>query len=385
MSWQSFIQNQIELRKQASVWRQRQCIDGANGRTLHLAGKEYLNFSSNDYLGLTHHPNVVAAWQRGAEKYGVGSGGSGHITGYTKAHYDLETQLAQWLGYSKALLFISGFAANHAVITALMSQNDRILADKLSHASIIEASIHSGAQLRRFHHNNTSSLENLMQKPISGKTLVISEGVFSMDGDNAPLKALQEIATKQQAWLMVDDAHGIGVKGEQGRGSCFESGVTPEILIVTFGKAFGLSGAAVLCDAQTADFLVQSARHLIYSTSMPPAQAVALSEAVEQIKQADEARYCLNQHIEYFRNNAQFSGLTLANSTTAIQPLIVGDNQASQQLADLLRRKGIWVHAIRPPTVPPGSARLRITLSAAHQRQDIDQLLEALHDFAAMS
>lgn len=385
MSWQSFIQNQKEKSKQASTWRQRQCIDQANGRSLYFSGKEYLNFSSNDYLGLSHHPQVIAAWQSGSEKYGVGSGGSGHITGFTKAHDELETALADWLGYSKALLFISGFAANHAVITALMTADDRILADKLSHASIMEASIHSGAQLRRFHHNNPLSLENLIHKPIAGKTLVVTEGVFSMDGDSAPLEQLQEIATKQQAWLMVDDAHGMGVIGEQGRGSCFASGIKPEILVVTFGKAFGLSGAAVLCDEQTADFLVQSARHLIYSTSMPPAQAVALLAAVEQIKQADAARNQLYQHIEYFRKNADFKGMRLANSMTAIQPLIIGDNQASQQLAQFLRQKNIWVQAIRPPTVPPGSARLRITLSGAHQRQDIDQLLEALHDFVIMS
>ncbi|MEY0430059.1 8-amino-7-oxononanoate synthase [Providencia rettgeri] len=385
MTWQSFIQNQIEQRKQTSIWRQRQCIDSANGRSLFLAGKEFLNFSSNDYLGLAHHPQVVAAWQRGADEYGVGSGGSGHITGFTKAHDKLEQALADWLGYPKALLFISGFAANHAVITALMTANDRILADKLSHASIMEASIHSGAQLRRFKHNNPLSLDNLIQKPVSGKTLVVTEGVFSMDGDSAPLQQLQEIARNQHAWLMVDDAHGIGVIGEQGRGSCFANGVKPEILVVTFGKAFGLSGASVLCDEPTAEFFVQSARHLIYSTSMPPAQAVALLAAVEQIQLADQAREDLNQHIAYFRNNADFNGMQLANSMTAIQPLIIGENQASQQLANFLRKKNIWVQAIRPPTVPPGSARLRVTLSAAHQRQDIDQLLEALHDFIAQS
>lgn len=385
MSWQTFLQEQEEQRKRASIWRQRQCIDGANGRELHQHGKKYLNFSSNDYLGLSHHPNIIAAWQRGADIYGVGSGGSGHITGYTQAHAELETELAQWLGYSKALLFISGFAANHAVITALMMPNDRILADKLSHASIIEASIHSAAQLRRFHHNNTSSLENLIHKPAAGKTLVISEGVFSMDGDSAPLDILHDIAKKHCAWLMVDDAHGIGVWGEQGRGSCSAYGIKPEILVVTFGKAFGSSGAAVLCDEQTADYLLQSARHLIYSTSMPPAQAVALLEAVKQIKLADKPRETLNHHIEYLRENTNFKQMKLADSKTAIQPLIIGDNEACQHAAAFLRQKGIWVQGIRPPTVPPGSARLRITLSAAHQQDDLDKLLEALYDFDNLS
>lgn len=385
MSWQIFLQEQIEQRKRASIWRQRQCIERANGRELYQNGKKYLNFSSNDYLGLSHHPEIIAAWQHGAAIYGVGSGGSGHITGYTQAHAELEIALAQWLGYPKALLFISGFAANHAVVTALMTQNDRILADKLSHASLIEASMHSGAQLRRFHHNNTLSLEHFIKKPVSGKTLVISEGVFSMDGDCAPLDTLHDIAKKHGAWLMVDDAHGIGICGDQGRGSCSAYGIKPEILVVTFGKAFGLSGAAVLCDEQTAEFFVQWARHLIYSTSMPPAQAVALSEAVKQIKLADKPREILNSHIEYLRKNASFNQMKLADSKTAIQPLIIGDNQACQQAASLLRQKGIWVQGIRPPTVPPGTARLRITLSAAHQQSDLDKLLEALHDVDNMS
>ncbi len=385
MSWQTFLQDQIEQRKRASIWRQRQCIERSDGRELYQNGEKYLNFSSNDYLGLSHHPEIIAAWQRGADIYGIGSGGSGHITGYTQAHVALESELAQWLGYSKALLFISGFAANHAAITALMTANDRILADKLSHASIIEASIHSGAQLRRFYHNNTSSLENLINKPASGKTLVISEGVFSMDGDSAPLNTLQDIAKKHSAWLMVDDAHGIGVCGFQGRGSCSAYGIKPEILVVTFGKAFGLSGAAVLCDDQTADFLVQSARHLIYSTSMPPAQAVALLEAVKQIKLADKLRETLQQNIEYLRKNANFKQMKFADSTTAIQPLIIGDNETCQRAAAFLRQKGIWVQGIRPPTVPPGSARLRITLSAVHQQNDLDKLLEALDDFDHLS
>ncbi|HBO21758.1 MAG TPA: 8-amino-7-oxononanoate synthase [Providencia sp.] len=385
MSWQLFIQTQLEQRKQNFAWRERRCIDGANGRELNYQGKHYLNFASNDYLGLSHHPDVVTAWQQGAEQYGVGSGGSGHITGYTKAHYDLEKELAEWLGYPKALLFISGFAANQAVITALMSQGDRILADKLSHASILDAAMHSGANLRRFQHNSVESLEKHLAQTTSGKTLVITEGVFSMDGDGAPLEQLQQVAKQHQVWLMVDDAHGIGIRGSQGRGSCDAEGIKPEILVVTFGKAFGLSGAAVLCDENTADFFIQTARHLIYSTSMPPAQAVALAEAVKQVKQADVAREQLRHNIDYFRHNINVPDMQLASSMTAIQPLIIGDNDKSLQLANFLREKGIWVQAIRPPTVPPNSARLRITLSAAHQQHDIERLLEAMHDFVFIS
>lgn len=382
MSWQSFIQAQLEQRRQNSIWRKRTCVEHNTGRELQVDGHHYLNFSGNDYLGLSHHPKVVEAWQQGAAEYGTGSGGSGHVTGFSRAHYQLENALSEWLGYPRALLFISGFAANQAVITALMEQGDRILADKLSHASILEASMLSSANLRRFTHNSPSSLEKLLAHPAEGKTLVITEGVFSMDGDCAPLTEVQRLAAQHNAWLMVDDAHGIGVRGREGRGSCDVYDIKPELLIVTFGKAFGLSGAAVLCDEATADYFIQAARHLIYSTSMPPAQAVALSAALQQIRAADEARERLSQYIEYFRENSQFSGMQLADSQMAIQPVIVGDNDVSLQLADYLRQKGLWVQAIRPPTVPPGSARLRITLSAAHHQQDIDQLLEALNGFA---
>ncbi|VEB67288.1 8-amino-7-oxononanoate synthase [Providencia rustigianii] len=385
MSWQSFIETQLEKRKQASAWRERRCIDKSNGRELTFEGENYLNFSSNDYLGLSQNAKVIAAWQQGAQEYGVGSGGSGHITGYTNAHKDLEQQLAEWLGYPKALLFISGFAANHALISALMTHEDRILADKLSHASLLEGAMHSQAQLRRFSHNSVSSLEKLISKPFSSKTLVITEGVFSMDGDSAPLDELDTVAHSHGAWLMVDDAHGIGVRGRQGRGSCDEYGIKPDILVVTFGKAFGASGAAVLCDKSTADFLIQAARHLIYSTSMPPAQAVALSAAVQQIQQADAARAQLQSNIHHFRNNIDLPDMQLVDSMTAIQPLIVGDNAKSLQLSKFLRNKGIWVQAIRPPTVPPDSARLRITLSAAHHQEDVDKLLEALHEFKFVS
>lgn len=381
MSWQAFIQSQLALRKQESAWRKRTCIDFSTGREVQVNGKNYLNFSGNDYLGLSHHPKVVEAWQQGAALYGVGSGGSGHVTGFTQAHYALENDLSEWLDYPRALLFISGFAANQAVITALMAQGDRILADKLSHASILEASILSSANLRRFTHNSPITLQKLLTNPSEGKTLVITEGVFSMDGDSAPLDDLHQLARANNAWFMVDDAHGIGVRGREGRGSCDVYGVKPELLIVTFGKAFGLSGAAVLCDEQTADYFIQAARHLIYSTSMPPAQAVALSGALKQIRQADDARAQLNHNIAYFRKNIQLDDLRLASSETAIQPLIVGDNDKSLQLADFLRQNGLWVQAIRPPTVPPGSARLRITLSAAHDQQDIDRLLEVLHGF----
>ncbi|MDE1487130.1 8-amino-7-oxononanoate synthase [Xenorhabdus bovienii] len=379
MNWSDTISRRLTERRGTSLWRSRQVHLGSDGRLLHTSDGQYLNFSSNDYLGLSQHPQIIAAWQQGAEQYGVGSGGSGHVTGYTAVHHTLEQQLAEWLGYSRALLFISGYAANQGVIAALMEKDDRIIADRLSHASLIEAAMHSPAQLRRFLHNDPNSLKQHLAKDCAGKTLVVTEGIFSMDGDCAPLASLAQQTKSTGSWLMVDDAHGIGIHGEQGRGSCWAKNVKPEILIVTFGKAFGLSGAAVLCDEQTAEYLIQYARHLIYSTSMPPAQAVALSEAVRQIKEGDELRQRLQNNIRYFRREAYHLPFTLMDSETAIQPLIIGDNERCIALSHALRQQKVWVKSILPPTVPLESARLRITLTASHTQQDIEILLEALH------
>jgi 8-amino-7-oxononanoate synthase len=323
----------------------------------------------------------VCAWQQGAERFGVGSGGSGHVSGYSIAHQALEDELAQWLGYSRALLFISGFAANQAVIAALMGKDDRIVADRLSHASLLEAASLSPATLRRFIHNDPLHLTRLLAASCPGQQLVVTEGVFSMDGDSAPLAEIHAEAQRQDAWLLVDDAHGIGVTGEEGRGSCWHQQVKPELLVVTFGKGFGVSGAAILCSDSVAEYLLQFARHLIYSTSMPPAQAQALRAALAVIRsrEGDERRAKLAMLIQRFRAGMTTPDLVLANSNSAIQPLIVGDNAKALQLAQRLRDRGCWVTAIRPPTVPVGTARLRLTLTQAHEPQDIDRLLEVLH------
>ncbi len=381
MSWQQRIDSALAQRREADAFRRRVPLAQGAGPWLECEGQRYRNFSSNDYLGMSQHPKVIRAWQQGAEQYGTGSGGSGHVTGFSHAHRELEAELAQWLGYPRALLFISGFAANQAVIAALMSDKDRIVADRLSHASLLEAATLSPAALRRFQHNDSQHLTRLLSSPNEGQQLVVTEGVFSMDGDSAPLANVAEVTTQAGAWLMVDDAHGIGVKGEQGRGSCWQQSVRPELLVVTFGKAFGLSGAAVLCSDSLADYLLQFARHLIYSTSMPPAQAVALRASLEVIRsgEGDERREVLAQHIARFRAGAQGLDYQLTPSESAIQPLIVGENARTLELAQTLREKGCWVTAIRPPTVPAGTARLRLTLTAAHTREDIDTLLEVLH------
>jgi len=380
MSWQHRIKLGLEQRRESGRLRQRIINQRGDARWIEVNGQRYRNFSGNDYLGLSHDLRLIRAWQQGAERYGIGSGGSGHVTGYRAAHADFEAQLAEWLGYSRALLFISGFAANQALIAALMVKGDRIFADKLAHASLLEAASLSPATLRRFSHNQPASLQKLLSGETAADTLVVTEGVFSMDGDMAPLAQLHQLSQQAGSWLMVDDAHGIGVLGEQGRGSCWQQRVKPELLMVTFGKAFGVSGAAVLCDDDTADYLLQFARHLIYSTAMPPAQACALQAALQAIQQGDDLRRQLGENIARFRRGARDLPYTLADSQTAIQPLIVGDDRAAVALAERLRARGCWVTAIRPPTVPPGSARLRITLNARQQPEDIDALLGRLYD-----
>ncbi|CBA29354.1 8-amino-7-oxononanoate synthase [Cronobacter turicensis] len=380
MTWQARIDTALRAREASHSLRRRVvCTPAAGGALVHQ-GVRYRNFSGNDYLGLSQHPALIAAWRQGAEMFGVGSGASGHVSGYSGAHQSLENALAQWLGFDRALLFISGFAANQAVVAALMQQPDRILADRLSHASLLEAASHSPATLRRFAHNAPGALAALLDKPCDGLTLVFTEGVFSMDGDRAPLADIAGLAQSAQTLLMVDDAHGIGVLGREGRGSCDVAGVRPDLLLVTFGKAFGLSGAALLCSESMADYLLQTARHLIYSTAMPAAQACALDAALTVVREGDDLRARLARNITRFRAGASQLPLTLADSQTAIQPLIVGENSAALTLAEKLRERGCWATAIRPPTVPAGTARLRLTLSAAHQDDDIDALLEALYD-----
>ncbi|MDU5782507.1 MAG: 8-amino-7-oxononanoate synthase [Pantoea sp.] len=378
MSFSTRMAEALETRRAADGWRQRRLIARNDTRTLQAEGKRYLHFSSNDYLGLSRHPTVIAGWRQGAP----GAGASGHVTGYSERHAELEAQLADWLGYSRALLFISGFAANQAIVHLLAQKQDRIIADKLAHASLLDAAGHTPAALRRFHHNDVESLTQRLASPCDGETLVITEGIFSMDGDSAPLEAIAAASRRAGGWLLVDDAHGIGVVGEQGRGSCWQQGVKPELLVVTFGKAFGVSGAALLCDDATADYFLQFSRHLIYSTAMPPAQASALLAALHEIQGGDALRQRLRDNIQRFRRGAAGLPWALMPSESAIQPLIVGENGAALALSQRLAQAGCWVSAIRPPTVPPGTARLRITLTAAHRAEDIDALLEALHDAA---
>nr|WP_105597396.1 8-amino-7-oxononanoate synthase [Cronobacter sakazakii] len=381
MTWQARIDAALSAREASHSLRRRVVCTPAPGGALVHQGVRYRNFSGNDYLGLSQHPALIAAWQQGAQTYGVGSGASGHVSGYSDAHQSLENALAQWLGFDRALLFISGFAANQAVVAALMQQTDRILADRLSHASLLEAASHSPATLRRFAHNDSGALAALLGKPCDRLTLVFTEGVFSMDGDSAPLADIAGIAQGGQTLLMVDDAHGVGVQGREGRGSCDVAGIRPDLLLVTFGKAFGAQRRGAL--VQRADGRLSAANRTpphLTAPPMPAAQACALNAALTVIREGDDLRARLARNTARFRAGAASLPLTLADSQTAIQPLIVGENSAALTLAEKLRERGCWVTAIRPPTVPAGTARLRLTLSAAHQDDDIDALLEALYD-----
>ena len=374
------LQTELNERAQQGLLRQRQILQSGQGRYITLNDRRYLNFSSNDYLGLAAQPFLIKAWQEGLERWGAGSGASPLVTGYTDAHAKLEQTLAEWLQVESVLLFSTGFGANQAVIKALLQKEHIQYQDRLNHASLQEAGAQSPAKMLRFRHNDMAHLESLLQ-PRSG--LIMSEGVFSMDGDQAPCQQLAELAAQSGNWLMIDDAHGIGVLGEQGRGTLSQQSVAPDsvhIRMATFGKALGVAGAFVGGSRQLTDYLVNFARDYVYSTHMPPAQAHAISAAVAWVKQADDERAHLQALIRQFKAGIAELGLVAGESSTAIQPLIIGDADKAVAVANKLRERGLWVTAIRPPTVPKGTARLRITLTAAHQPSDVCLLLNELKE-----
>lgn len=371
------ISSALTQRKQAGLNRFRTVIEQGNQSRLVVNGQSYINFSGNDYLGLASSKELTQAWQQGLSLYGSGSGASPLVTGYSKPHADLESQLAEWLGFDCALLFNSGFSANQAVLFSLLEKGDTLLQDKFNHASLMEAGILSPATMKRFKHNDISHLTKLLATSDHSPSLVVTEGVFSMDGDLSPLSDIAKVTKANNAWLMVDDAHGCGVLGNNGRGCCDFYQVTSDILVITFGKGFGLSGAAVLCNHECGDYLAQFARHHVYSTAMPPAQAHALSHALLMIQQQEWRREKLKELNQQFESELTgFSGAV--KTDTPIKPIIIGETGAAMTLSVALKNQGLWTTAIRPPTVPTGTARLRITLSANHSQHDIKQLTQAI-------
>jgi len=364
--------------------RSRRTLSSPQSPHIVVDGKPYLAFCSNDYLGLANHPQLIAALQQGARQWGVGAGAAHLVSGHFAAHHQLEQQLAAFVGKPAALLFSTGYMANLGVVQALAGKGDTVFADKLNHASLNDAMLLSRAETKRYRHGDTAQLAQLLEQTKSGRKLIITDAVFSMDGDIAPLRELLALCEQHDAWLYVDDAHGFGVLGEQGRGSLSHSGITSKrvIYMATLGKAAGVSGAFVAAEQAIIDTLVNQAHSYIYTTATPPALSVALSQSLQLIAQGDELRTHLKQLVVQLRNGLSDLPWQLMPSDTAIQPLLIGDNQQALKMSEGLRKRGIWVAAIRPPTVPQGTARLRITLSAAHSDADVNQLIGALHELA---
>lgn len=378
------LQRDLDERAAQGLLRQRRTLETPQSPHIVVDGKHYLAFSSNDYLGLANHPQLIAALQQGAAAWGVGAGAAHLVNGHFKPHHQLEQELAAFVGKPAALLFSTGYMANLGAVQALVGKDDTAFADKLNHASLNDAMLLSRAAMQRYRHGDMAQLDSLLAKQHSGRKLVITDAVFSMDGDIAPLPELLALCERYDAWLLVDDAHGFGVLGRQGRGSLSHFGMdSPRIILMgTLGKAAGVSGAFVAAEQVVIDTLVNQARSYVYTTATPPALSVALLASLQLIVQGDASRAHLQRLIALLREGLSDLPWQLMPSDTAIQPLLVGDNKRALELSEGLRARGIWVAAIRPPTVPQGTARLRITLSAAHTEEDVERLIEALHALA---
>lgn len=375
-----WLQSSLAQRHKEGYLRTRHCQQYEKDAVVNIDGEHYLNFASNDYLGMRQHQGVLQAWVEGLAHFGGGSGASPLVTGYSQAHLALEAYLAERLQREAVLLFNSGFAANQAICQALFADGGQIVADKLMHASFIDGAMASKAMLSRFKHNDVSHADSLLGKCSGTDKLLVSEGIFSMDGDSAPVAELTTLAATHSAWLMLDDAHAFGVTGENGLGSAETyqlSQAKLPVLMATFGKAIGTGGAFIAGSQLLIDYLINHARHYIYSTAMPPAQAVATLQSLTYCEEG-EARMALHENIAYFRDVAAQKGIDVMSSQSAIQPVMVGEPQQAVAISEAMRSRGIWVTAMRHPTVPKGTDRIRITLSALHQKKDIDVLCDAL-------
>ncbi len=365
--------------------RRRRTLDAPCGPEALVDGRRVVAFCSNDYLGLANHPALVAAVRDAAERWGVGSGASHAVSGHLRPHAELEERLAAFVGRERALYFTTGYMANLAIVPALVERNDAIFADKLNHASLIDAALLSRADHVRYPHGDVETLAHRLARSSARRKLILTDAVFSMDGDLAPLPELYELAERFDAWLVVDDAHGFGVLGPGGRGSFAHFNLPPSprlILMGTLGKAAGVSGAFVAGDRRVIEWLMQRARSYIFTTASSPILAAALLASLELIAAGDERRAHLQRLISRLQQGLSGLPWRLLPSQTAIQPLLIGGNDAAVQLAERLFARGLWMPAIRPPTVPAGTARLRISLSAAHGESQIDDLIAALHDCA---
>jgi len=379
------LQLALDKRKADGLLRQRRLLDSPQAEHIVANNKPYLSFCSNDYLGLANHPKLIATMQKAAGDSGVGSGASGLVTGHHRYHDDLEKQLAKFVNMPAALLFSTGYMANIGVLGALLGRGDAIFADKLNHACLNDGGYYSLAEFNRFAHNDVIALEKLLKASTAKHKMIAVDAVFSMDGDIAPLAEYLALCEKYDAYLYIDDAHGFGVLGEHGQGSLNHLKLKSSriIMMATLGKAAGVAGSFVAGESVVIDYLIQAAKSYVYSTPAPPALSATLSVSVSLIEQGDHLRAHLHSLISYFKDNLKCSRKIkpwqLMPSETSIQPLLVGDNLDALALSEYLQGLDILVPAIRPPTVPIGTARLRISFSAAHSLDDVKKLISAIH------
>ena len=375
------LQKELDQRKADGLLRQRRLLDSPQAEHIVANDKKYLSFCSNDYLGLANHPALIAAMQAAAGDSGVGSGASNLITGHHRYHDELEKKLAKFVQMPAALIFSTGYMANIGVISALMGRNDAVFADKLNHACLNEGAYLSRAQFHRFAHNDVAALEKLLQNSTAKHKLIAADAVFSMDGDIAPIPEYLQLCEQYDAYLYVDDAHGFGVLGKHGKGSLSHYNLkSPRIIyMATLGKAAGVAGAFVAGEQVVIDYLIQKANSYVYSTPAPPALSATLSASINLIEQGDDLRAHLQHLIATLKANLKLKTWQLMPSDTAVQPLVVGSNKAAVGLSEYLQKYGILVPAIRPPTVPVNTARLRISLSAAHSVKDVVKLAQAIN------
>jgi 8-amino-7-oxononanoate synthase len=376
------LQLELDKRKAEGLLRQRRLLDSPQAEHIVTNEINFLSFCSNDYLGLANHPQLIASMQQAAGESGVGSGASNLITGHHRYHDSLEKQLAKFVNMPAALLFSTGYMANIGVLGALTGREDAIFADKLNHACLNDGGYYSLAEFHRFPHNDVEALEKLLKASKAKRKLIAVDAVFSMDGDLAPLNAYLALCEQYDAYLYVDDAHGFGVLGEHGQGSLNHLGLKSSriVMMATLGKAAGVAGAFVAGEQVVIDYLIQTAKSYVYSTPAPPALSATLSASVKLIEQGDELRQHLYTLIETLKQHLKVTRWQLMPSETAVQPLVVGTNHDALALSEYLQQKGILVPAIRPPTVPVNTARLRISLSAAHSMQDVVRLAETIND-----
>ena len=375
------LQRELDKRKAEGLLRQRRLLDSPQAEHIVTNDKKYLSFCSNDYLGLANHPKLIAAMQAAAGASGVGSGASNLITGHHRYHDALEKKLAAFVQMPAALLFSTGYMANIGVLGALAGRGDAIFADKLNHACLNDGGYYSLAEFNRFPHNDVSALEKLLQTSKAKNKIIAADAVFSMDGDLAPIPEYLQLCEQYDAYLYMDDAHGFGVLGTHGSGtlSHFKLKSPRIIMMATLGKAAGVAGAFVAGEKVVIDYLIQTAKSYVYSTPAPPALSATLTEAVNLIENGDDLRAHLQNLIATLKQNLHVKKWQLMPSVTAVQPLLIGSHHAALQLSEHLQKEDILVPAIRPPTVPVNTARLRISLSAAHAVADVLKLAEAIN------